>query len=517
MPNSWNRLQPRLIFVAGVLLAVVAYWGGLAELVSRWIKQEEYSHGFLIPLISLWLLWLRRDALRGSVGRPSWWSIPIIGLALVMLLLGEMTAIFLFSQLGFLVVLAGLVLALGGSSLLRLTIFPIVLLLFCIPPPHFVNAQLSWRMQLVSSWLGVEFLRLFGYSVFLEGNVIDLGAYKLQVVEACSGLRYLYPLMSVGFLMAYMYQGALRWRILLFLTTIPLTILMNSARISAVGVLVERWGSGMADGFMHYFEGWVIFAICLAFLAGMVWMIEYFGLRRPVMDCLRVPDVAVRVAPGESDDSRSEWPARLAFLLLLFASIIIPVVGAREEIRPERLPLVMFPTQLGLWQQGQEKSLDSNVERGLGLDDYLLRDYVNPDRRWVNFYVAYYASQRKGVSPHSPEVCIPGGGWLITSLGRMPTKLDDGTSFEVVRVVIDRGQQRQLVYYWFEQRGHRIANEYLMKWHLLIDSLFRNRSDGALVRLVTSIGVDESPAQADERLTEKVRLVAPRLEKFAPK
>ena len=130
-----------------------------------------------------------------------------------MLLLGEMTAIFLFSQLGFLVVLAGLVLALGGSSLLRLTIFPIVLLLFCIPPPHFVNAQLSWRMQLVSSWLGVEFLRLFGYSVFLEGNVIDLGAYKLQVVEACSGLRYLYPLMSVGFLMAYMYQGALRWRI----------------------------------------------------------------------------------------------------------------------------------------------------------------------------------------------------------------------------------------------------------------------------------------------------------------
>ena len=517
MLKSSIGLFPGLLFLSGVLLAVVACWGGLVELVNRWTSQEEYSHGVLIPFISLWLLWLRRDALKGGFGKPSWWSIPIIGLALVMLLLGEMTAIFLFSQLGFLVVLAGLVLALGGSSLLRLTIFPIVLLLFCIPPPYFVNAQLSWRMQLVSSWLGVEFLRLFGYSVFLEGNVIDLGAYKLQVVEACSGLRYLYPLMSVGFLMAYMYQGALRWRILLFLTTIPLTILMNSARISAVGVLVERWGSGMADGFMHYFEGWVIFAICLAFLAGMVWMIEYFGLRRPVMECLRVPDVAVRVAPGESDDSRSEWPARLAFLLLLVASIIIPVVGARDEIRPERLPLVMFPTQLGLWQQGQEKSLDSNVERGLGLDDYLLRDYVNPDRRWVNFYVAYYASQRKGVSPHSPEVCIPGGGWLITSLGRMPTKLDDGTSFEVVRVVIDRGQQRQLVYYWFEQRGHRIANEYLMKWHLLLDSLFRNRSDGALMRLVTSVGVDESPAQADERLTEMVRLVAPRLEKFAPK
>ena len=211
-----------------------------------------------------------------------------------MLLLGELTAIFLLVQLGFLVVLVGLVLAFGGTSLLRVTIFPILLLLFSIPPPYFVNAQLSWRMQLLSSWLGVEFLRLLGYSVFLEGNVIDLGTYKLQVVEACSGLRYLYPLMSVGFLMAYMYQGALRWRILLFLATIPLTILMNSVRISAVGILVEHWGSGMADGFMHYFEGWVIFLVCLVLLVGMVWVIEYFGSRRPVMECLRFPDVAAR-------------------------------------------------------------------------------------------------------------------------------------------------------------------------------------------------------------------------------
>ena len=517
MPISLSRLQPRLLFIAGVLLAVVAYWGGLAELVSRWTSQEEYSHGFLIPFISLWLLWLRRDALRGSLGKPSWWSIPIIGLALGMLLLGELTAIFLLVQLGFLVVLVGLVLAFGGTSLLRVTIFPILLLLFSIPPPYFVNAQLSWRMQLLSSWLGVEFLRLLGYSVFLEGNVIDLGTYKLQVVEACSGLRYLYPLMSVGFLMAYMYQGALRWRILLFLATIPLTILMNSVRISAVGILVERWGSGMADGFMHYFEGWVIFLVCLVLLVGMVWVIEYFGSRRPVMECLRFPDVAARRTPEVADDSGGQWTGRLAFFLLLGASLIVPVVGAREEIRPERLPLVMFPTQLGSWQQGKEKALDSNVERGLGVDDYLIRDYVSPDRRLVNFYVAYYGSQRKGVSPHSPEVCIPGGGWLITSLGRMPVRLDDGSSFDVVRAVVEREGQRQLVYYWFEQRGHRIANEYLMKWHLLLDALFRNRSDGALVRLVTPVGQDEPLAMADERLKEMVRLASPRLEKFVPR
>lgn len=517
MPASSRPLRHWLLFLAGILLATVAYWDGLTELVDRWTRQEEYSHGFLIPFVSLWLLWRRRDALRVSLGKPSWWSIPIVGLAVGMLLLGELTAIFLLVQLGFLIVLVGLVLAFGGTSLLRVTIFPILLLLFSVPPPYFVNAQFSWRMQLLSSWFGVEFLRFMGYSVFLEGNVIDLGVYKLQVVEACSGLRYLYPLMSVGFLMAYLYQGALRWRILLFLTTIPLTILMNSVRIAAVGVLVERWGSGMAEGFMHYFEGWVIFLVCLVLLVGVIWLVEFFGSRRPLMECLRFPDVAVRHAPEAANDFGCQWTAGLSFFLLLGASVIVPTIGARAEMRPERLPLAVFPAHLGPWQQSKEKALDSKVERGLGVDDYLIRDYVRPDLRSVNFYVAYYGSQRKGVSPHSPEVCIPGGGWLISSLGRMPVQLDDGSSFDVVRAVVERDSQRQLVYYWFEQRGHRIANEYLMKWHLFLDALFRNRSDGALVRLVTSVGQDESLAMADERLTEMVQFASPILEKFIPR
>jgi EpsI family protein len=99
----------------------------------------------------------------------------------------------------------------------------------------------------------------------------------------------------------------------------------------------------------------------------------------------------------------------------------------------------------------------------------------------------------------------------------MPVRLDDGSSFDVVRAVVEREGQRQLVYYWFEQRGHRIANEYLMKWHLLLDALFRNRSDGALVRLVTPVGQDEPLAMADERLKEIVRLASPMLEKFVPR
>jgi len=126
-------------------------------------------------------------------GRASTWGLVVLALSAALLVLGEVTAIYLLIQLGFLLALVGVVLCYGGVSLLRMAWLPIAFLLFAIPLPYFVDSQISWRLQLLSSTLGVAVLRALGYAVYLEGNVIDLGVYKLQVVEACSGLRYLYP------------------------------------------------------------------------------------------------------------------------------------------------------------------------------------------------------------------------------------------------------------------------------------------------------------------------------------
>ena len=398
----------RLFWLACVL-AVAASWGGLAELVHRWNTQEEYGHGFFIPLIAGWLLWRRRQALADSFGAPAWLGPLLVAVSVVMLLMGELIALFVLIQFGFLLALVGLVLALGGYPLLRRALLPLAVLVFAIPLPYFVDAQLSWRLQLVSSQLGVEFLRAVGTSVYLEGNVIDLGAYKLQVVEACSGLRYLYPLLSIGFLMGYMYSGALWQRALLLLSTVPVTVLMNSLRIAVVGLLVERWGSDMADGFLHYFEGWIIFMACLLVLLGEIWLFERFGARRKVFDVLQVPEVSAVPRAADSVPRAPAFHPLYAAVLLLGAALAgVHALDGRQEIRPERSPLAAFPLALGEWR-ATEAALDAEVERALGLDDYLLADYRRDAGATVNFYVAYYGSQRKGVSPHSPQVCIPGG------------------------------------------------------------------------------------------------------------
>jgi exosortase D (VPLPA-CTERM-specific) len=502
-----------LLFAIGLLLSIVVYASGLAGLVDRWSKQEEYSHGFFIPLIAIWLLWQRREALRASLAAPSWYGLLLLMVAVAMLLLGELTAIFILVQYGFILSLVGLVFCLGGMPLARVSILPIAFLIFAIPLPYFVDSQLSWRLQLLSSQIGVGVLRGLGISVFLEGNVIDLGAYKLQVVDACSGLRYLYPLLSIGFLMAYMYQAPLWRRGALFLTTIPVTVLMNSLRIAAVGVLVQRWGSGMADGFMHYFEGWIIFIACLMTLLFEVWLFERFGARRKVLDVLTFPFVRGFGAVTDSLPS-TRHPLVFGMTLLVVAGVVVQGVGHRQEVLPERTSLAAFPLTIGEWQ-ASKSLMETQVEVYLGLDDYVLADYRRGEQI-VNFYAAFYGSQRKGVSPHSPQVCIPGGGWLITSLERVPVTLVDGSTFEVNRTLIERDGQRQLVYYWFEQRGRRIANEYWMKWYLLVDALVRNRSDGALVRVTTPVLASESAGNADQRVVDFVKLTAPKLGAYVP-
>lgn len=503
-----------LFFLIGLIAATVACWGGLSELVSRWHRQEEYSHGFFIPLISLWLLWSRRAALVQSKGEPSPWGPGALALSAFMIVLGEFTAIFLLIQLGFLVALAGLVLTYGGTSLLRVTAMPIALLLFCIPLPYFVDSQLSWRLQLFSSTLGVDFLRLLGYSVFREGNVIDLGSYMLQVVEACSGLRYLYPLLSVGFLMAYMYPAALRWRILLVLSTIPITIITNSARIAVVGILVGRWGSGMADGFLHAFQGWAIFVVCQIVLIGEIALIEHFTRKRPLIDVQQFP-VREPVAPSVSVWRWKPAAATLGIVAMLCGLAGAQAVTGRTELTPGRESLRGFPMALDGWK-GTEAALNLDVEQSLGFQDYVLADYAGPAGEQVNFYVAYYASQRKGVSPHSPQVCIPGGGWVIMDLREISVPLAGGQELPAVRALIDKQGQRALVYYWFDQRGRLIANEYLMKWYLLVDSFQRNRTDGALVRAVTGVSPNEPPELADQRLRRFIALAQPKMAGFVP-
>jgi EpsI family protein len=172
---------------------------------------------------------------------------------------------------------------------------------------------------------------------------------------------------------------------------------------------------------------------------------------------------------------------------------------------------------LGPWS-GRQDSLEGVYLDALKLDDYLLANYDEGARSPVNLYVAYYNSQRKGEAVHSPRSCMPGGGWQLHDFDQR-TVADaaiDGRPLRVNRTMIELGSQRQLVYYWFQQRGRVITNEFAVKWYLFWDALTRHRTDGALVRLIVALPATGNEAEADRRLSDLARRLAPTLTRYVP-
>jgi EpsI family protein len=228
-----------------------------------------------------------------------------------------------------------------------------------------------------------------------------------------------------------------------------------------------------------------------------------------------LPEV-VASRPRATGAGASRAPLAAGLLLLCATGLTIFLLSTRQEIFPERARFVTFPAKFGQWE-GRPSLLQVQVEHKLSLDDYILSDYKAANGSWVNFYVAYYATQRQGTSPHSPLVCIPSGGWRITRFERTSYK-DDALKLTLPlnRVIIEKDSSKQLVYYWFVQRGRNVANEYWSKWYLLVDAVTRNRTDGALVRLTTTLSPGESEQDADARLQSFIRDLEPNLKLYLP-
>jgi exosortase D (VPLPA-CTERM-specific) len=318
----------------------------------------------MIPIITLYFIWRRKDLIQRTEFSPSWFGLVIVLLALAVFFVGEVSALYILIHYAFIAVLFGSALAIMGWPAVKPVVLPILLLIFAIPLPYFLEASLSANLQLLSSKLGVSFIPWCQIPVYLEGNIIDLGNYKLQVVKACSGLRYLFPLMGLGFSCAYMYNTVFWKRALVFLSTIPITLLMNSFRIGIIGVLVNKWGTDMAEGFLHDFEGWVVFMACLGILLIQMYLLSRVG--GDVRPFAEIFGLTVDHAADDSAETRIRPLSRpfMAILAVLAVSIIaVYSIDKRAEIIPDRKAFPLFPMQLSDWH-GQHSSLDAPCNRG---------------------------------------------------------------------------------------------------------------------------------------------------------
>lgn len=186
--------------------------------------------------------------------------------------------------------------------------------------------------------------------------------------------------------------------------------------------------------------------------------------------------------------------------LLAVSAFVVNWMAHRGEIATERRQLAELPTSLGTWQQrGSAIKFDEGVEQILRASDYTMREYSAPDGRIANIYVGYYASQRTGATYHSPQNCLPGAGWVLKEPQTTTITTADGRSFEANQYFIENGVYKEVMIYWYQGRGHFEASEYRDKVNTVIDSITMRRTDGAMVRVMTSIGADQAASVASAK------------------
>jgi len=510
-PTQLWKVSPALWAVIGLstLAAIVDFYPGLRFMVAMWAAVEEYSYGYFIVPVVAFLIWQRSDRLRAVEFRGAWSGLVPVAIGLLLGALGDISAVRTLSQHGFVIALFGIAACALGWAATRIVAGPLAMLVLMIPLPQFLLREMSQQLQLMSSQAGVWILRLLDVSVFLEGNVIDLGAMKLQVVDACSGLRYMFPLLVLGVIAAHFFRASLWKRVVLVLSTIPLTVIINSLRIAVIGVTADRWGPAMAEGLLHDFEGFFMFMVCFGALVGEMSLLARLGgagatLRGSFsLNFPLPPPRGMAVA-----EQGIHLAALAAALMLVMSGVAVALSPERTQIRPLRQPFAGYPLSLDGGWRGRPDRIAPDVVSWLALDDYLLADYARDGGPPINLYAAYYASQSGGESTHSPRTCIPAGGWAILSMAEQAVPLPDG-ELTVNRAVIEKGGQRQLAYYWFSQRGRSLTNELEVKWYILRDAVVRHRSDGALLRVVTPIPPGESEAAADRRLASFLAAALP--------
>jgi exosortase len=261
-PFSWITIA----CVAALL--TVCYAPVLYGLGSVWYNDADMGHGFFVPLIAGYIAWQKRSKIEGLAPRPSWWGLAVLLWGGLQLYLGTLGAELYTTRTSVVFSIAGAVLLLGGKKYLQIFWFPIFLLFFMVPIPAVVYNEITFPLQLLASRVAENAISLLGIPIIREGNVLELASQKLDVVEACSGIRSLLTLTFLSLVYGYFCEKRTWLRAVLFFSTIPIAIAANAARVTITGVLAN-FKPELAEGLFHEAQGWVIFMVAFAILAGL--------------------------------------------------------------------------------------------------------------------------------------------------------------------------------------------------------------------------------------------------------
>ena len=515
-------VAPRGAFVAQIAAVVVllglAYGDVLPPLVLEWYEHENFSYGFLIPVIFGYLVWDKRSALKGMPTTWSPWGVVFLACALLLGMLGQAMGEPFVSRVSFVLAIGSLIHLFWGWRAVRCLSFPLAYLFLMVPPPYPIVKEVSYHLRMFDAAVAERLLPIAGVPVYRDAYFLQLPNITLEVADICSGIASLFAMGALGILYAYHLPVSSTGKIVVLAGALVLPMIANLFRIFLIGVSVYYYGPVMLQAFFHSFTGTFTFLLSLGMLLALgEW------LRRDGLFAIRKTNdqhplaVEHRTIPVDSAIDR-RWPSwfTLPFLsavvvLAMPLSVATWTDASKYEQRPPDLEAI--PQRLGLYAIREVKwddpYQDPNVEKAVS------RLYEASRTESVEVFVGYRSRQVGIERLRSPRLVFP-QGWEYASTGRIKIPVAKGEGFDTVWIEIRKGTARRLVVFWYQIRGLSLASDFSNRLELLRGLFSHGRTDAAIVRLSTSMHDTESIEQAKQRLLSVSTLLHPELIRILP-
>lgn len=450
------------------------YAGVLMSLAGQWRSNDMYSYGFLIPVISGYLVWIRRKTLASLAAAPTpvaGWA--VLGAGLMMQVAGKAGAVLVLQELSLIVTLIGGVLLLLGTGFLRVLWFPIAYLLFMVPVWDAVTDRLHYPFQRFSANLGVMLVQAVGIPVHQEGVYIQLPNITLEVARVCSGVNYLIAVFAVGIPLAYLFLQGWARRSALVGFAVTIAVLSNGLRVALIGVLSYYGLSGDLHGPFHVLQGLFVSVIGYGAIFGGLMVLSKTPSDLPVHSEGR-KDPPPGPLPSRQRGSRARVAMVSAVLAVAggYVSWYEPIpVPLKENLRD--LPLV-----IGEWR-GEGAVPGDSVFRKVGADREVFRTYRRPSGGTVHLYIGYFESQQQG-----RELADYRSGDLERDATPIEMDLGPGRTVVINQVLRGEGGRAKRSFFWYDLDGRIATNAFQVKSSAIWKALTSRKTNGAIVIVV---------------------------------
>ncbi|MBI5180229.1 MAG: exosortase W [Nitrospirae bacterium] len=535
LENIWAKIT----LLAIVLLA--AYYNAISLMVKTWLNRDDYSHGFLVPLISLYFVWAEREKLKQIPVQPN-----IVGgiflflLSAAMISLGTIASVGIVQQMAIIVVMPAIVLLLMGTGYLKALVLPLTYLIFMVPVLDVIVERIRLPFQLITAKSSGIILKFLGIPIFQNMEYIELPDITLQIADVCSGVNYFVSIMSIAIPLAYFALQGWKFRSVMLLFAIFIGVMANIIRVALIGIWAYNGGE-IVHGPFHIFQGLFVSVFGFISLFTATWLLVkirpsniktaegaanqeanlFTRLEKDSGSCL--PYWQTRENSGSMPPSlvvtehsaltrftdvrkfNKAWVIAIACMLLLSGSIYL----YQPKPIPLKTKLDLLPLNIGKWK-GTEFAIDKTIIRAYGADSEVARIYRNDTGREVVLYIGYYELQRQ-----DKELIT----YRLTKFYKNAEEIEIPTiksPLKVNKTILKEKSNSSLVVYWYDLNGWIVANAYKAKLITALDGAIHRRTNGAIIMIYSALKHSEDLQNALNNEMEFAKEIIPTLHDYLP-